>query len=84
MSYSARVAAEGRLELAGGQQFPSPNRAAAAAVGEGTIDGWHAWALEDGTTLDQLRHQFLDTPAMGIPNPDGAGLAKCGGEQWRG
>ncbi|MEU6557805.1 N-6 DNA methylase [Streptomyces sp. NPDC046915] len=75
VSYSARVTAEGLLELAGGQQFPSPNRAAAAAVGEGTIDGWHAWALEDDTTLDQLRQQFLDTPAMGIPSPNGAGWA---------
>lgn len=74
-SYSARVTAEGRLELAGGQQFPSPNRAAAAAAGEGTIDGWQAWALEDGTTLDRLRQQFLDTPAVGIPSPGAAELA---------
>ncbi|WP_107474288.1 N-6 DNA methylase [Streptomyces sp. NRRL S-340] len=74
-NYSARVTAEGWLELAGGQQFPSPNRAAAAAVGEGTIDGWQAWALEDGTTLDQLRQQFLNTPAVGIPSPDVAELA---------
>ncbi|MGA5843356.1 N-6 DNA methylase [Streptomyces pseudogriseolus] len=74
-SYSARVTAEGWLELAGGQQFPSPNRAAAAAVGEGTIDGWQAWALEDGITLDQLRQKFLDTPAVDLPSPDGDALA---------
>ncbi|WP_280892731.1 N-6 DNA methylase [Streptomyces sp. LBL] len=68
-SYSARLTAEGRLELAGGQQFPSPNRAAAAAAGDRAIDGWQAWALQDGTTLDRLRQQFLNTPAMGVPSP---------------
>ncbi|MEU0107596.1 N-6 DNA methylase [Streptomyces sp. NPDC006251] len=78
VSYSARVKAGGRLELAGGQKFPSPNRAAAAAVGEAAIDGWRAWALEDGTTLDQLRQQFLDTPAVGIPSPDATDLANHG------
>lgn len=74
-SYSARVTAAGRLELVGGQQFPSPNRAAAAAVGEGAVDGWQTWALEDGTTLDQLRHRFLGTPVVGTPNPGVAELA---------
>ncbi|MFD4171472.1 N-6 DNA methylase [Streptomyces albidoflavus] len=73
--YSARVTAAGRLELVGGQEFPSPNRAAAAAVGEGAIDGWQTWALEDGTTLDRLRQQFLDTPAVSTPSPGSAELA---------
>lgn len=69
VTYVARVTAAGQLELAGGQKFPSPNRAAAVALGEGPVDGWQAWALQDGTTLDRVRRQFLDTPAVGIPGP---------------
>ncbi|MFF4305513.1 N-6 DNA methylase [Streptomyces sp. NPDC001601] len=74
-SYSARVTAAGHLELDGGQQFPSPNRAAAAAVGEGSVDGWQTWALEDGTTLDRLRQRFLGTSAVGASRPGAAELA---------
>ncbi|MER7455065.1 N-6 DNA methylase [Nocardia beijingensis] len=73
--YSASVTSEGRIELAGGQQFPSPNRAAAAAVGEGELDGWQLWALADGTTLNQLRQQFLKMPVAGSPDPTDAKFA---------
>ncbi|WUD72201.1 N-6 DNA methylase [Streptomyces sp. NBC_00510] len=65
LSHTARVTAVGWLELADGQQFRSPSEAAAAAAGEGFFDGWQAWTLKDGTTLDRLRQRFLDTPAAG-------------------
>lgn len=62
-THSARVTRGGWLELLDGRQFRSPSRAASAAVGEGSFDGWHAWALPDGPLLDQLRQQLLDSVA---------------------
>ncbi|MFD8251430.1 restriction system modified-DNA reader domain-containing protein [Streptomyces werraensis] len=61
--HHAEVAVNGKVQLADGQLFRSPSRAAIAAVGEGSFDGWHAWTLDDGRTLDQLRQQLLDEAA---------------------
>ncbi|MFF6637713.1 CBS domain-containing protein [Streptomyces althioticus] len=73
-TYSALVTDRGWIQLMDGREFRSPSRAAAAAVGTGTFDGWHAWALSDGQTLDQLRQRFLDAAAEGSaqePQDDG-------------
>ena len=64
-TYSAVVTERGWIQLVDGREFRSPSRAAAAAVSTGSFDGWHAWALSDGQTLDQLRQRFLDAAAEG-------------------
>ncbi|MFC9856775.1 MULTISPECIES: restriction system modified-DNA reader domain-containing protein [unclassified Streptomyces] len=61
--HQAEVAAGGKLRLPDGQLFRSPSRAAIAAVGGGSFDGWHAWVLGDGKTLDELRQRLLDEAA---------------------
>ncbi|WP_245225014.1 CBS domain-containing protein [Streptomyces smyrnaeus] len=61
--HHAEVATNGKVRLSDGQLFRSPSRAAIAAVGGGSFDGWHAWTLDDGRTLDQLRQQLLDEAA---------------------
>ncbi len=61
--HHAEVAANGRVRLSDGQLFRSPSSAAIAAVGGGSFDGWHAWTLDGGKTLDQLRQQLLDEAA---------------------
>jgi FOG: CBS domain len=66
--HAARVADNSLIELIDGQQFKSPSSAAIAAVGSGSFDGWHAWALNDGTTLDALRQQLLDSVAAQASN----------------
>ncbi|MFH8348214.1 CBS domain-containing protein [Streptomyces sp. NPDC018045] len=62
-THAARVSKDHLIELVDGQQFKSPSSAAIAAVGSGSFDGWHAWALDDGTTLDALRQRLLDSVA---------------------
>lgn len=64
-TYSALVTDRGWIKLLDGREFRSPSRAASAAVSTGSFDGWHAWALSDGQTLDQLRQRFLDAAAEG-------------------
>ncbi|MCX5328133.1 CBS domain-containing protein [Streptomyces sp. NBC_00140] len=66
-THAARVTENHLIELIDGQQFKSPSSAAIAAVGGGSFDGWHAWALDDGTTLDALRQQLLDSAAAQAP-----------------
>src|SRR4051812_42367630 len=59
-SYTATVRENGRLELDDGRSFKSPSRAAGVAAG-GSIDGWHAWKLQEtGEFLDTLRQRLLD------------------------
>ncbi|MGW9030262.1 restriction system modified-DNA reader domain-containing protein [Streptomyces sp. NPDC055722] len=69
-THHADVTAEGgggiRL-AASGKVFRSPSRAAGAAVGSGTFDGWSAWQVEDGQYLDGLRQQLLDRAAAQQP-----------------
>jgi predicted transcriptional regulator len=67
-THAARVTDDSTIELVDGQQFKSPSSAAIAAVGSGSFDGWHAWALDDGTTLDALRQQLLDSVAAQASN----------------
>lgn len=76
-THESFVTSSGWLELADGQQFRSPSRAATAAVGEGSFDGWQCWTLPGGETLDQLRQKFLTEPAAGTLETadDDAGLA---------
>ncbi|MFJ7305293.1 hypothetical protein [Streptomyces sp. NPDC099088] len=65
-AYQAEVIAEGDggIRLANsGRVFRSPSRAAAAAVGSGSFDGWSAWQTDKGAFLDALRQQLLDQAA---------------------
>ncbi|MFH9298227.1 CBS domain-containing protein [Streptomyces sp. NPDC017520] len=75
-THLARVTADGRIELGDGRRFKSPSTAAAAATGRGPYDGWTAWELEDGTLLDVLRQNLLDSvaepPLPGGPAVDGS------------
>jgi CBS domain-containing protein len=65
-THHAEVTTEGgggiRL-AASGKVFRSPSRAAGAAVGSGSFDGWSAWQTDSGAFLDALRQQLLDQAA---------------------
>ncbi|MFL1430349.1 MULTISPECIES: CBS domain-containing protein [unclassified Nocardiopsis] len=65
-THSARVTEGSMIELVDGQQFKSPSSAAVAAVGSGSFDGWRAWVLDDGATLDTLRQRLLDSVAAQV------------------
>jgi hypothetical protein len=65
--YHACVTKSGALALEGDQEFRSPSRAAMVAADVTAIDGWHAWALPDGRSLDSLRQQLLDQAATEAP-----------------
>jgi CBS domain-containing protein len=65
-THRAEVRGDGTIQLPNGRIYPSPSRAAAAAVGRGSFDGWHAWSLDDGRTLDQIRQKFLDDVATDV------------------
>lgn len=71
-THIARITNDQLIELSDGQQFKSPSRAAAAAVGRGSFDGWHVWALDDGTTLDALRQGLLDSAAAQASDVEGS------------
>jgi CBS domain-containing protein len=58
-THYATVTESGGLALDGGQEFRTPSRAAITATGGGSLDGWYAWALPDGRSLDTLRQQLL-------------------------
>ncbi|NJQ15670.1 restriction system modified-DNA reader domain-containing protein [Streptomyces bohaiensis] len=66
-THFAEVSKDHAIRLTDGRQFASPSRAAKAAVGHGSFDGWNAWALRDGTTLDALRQRLLDSLAKQAP-----------------
>ncbi|MEE1828150.1 CBS domain-containing protein [Streptomyces sp. BE20] len=63
-THSAQITDDAQLKLIDGQLFKSPSTAAIAAVGGGSFDGWHAWALPDGRLLDALRQELLDNVAQ--------------------
>jgi CBS domain-containing protein len=66
-THKATVTDRGWLRLENGEEVRSPSRAAMIAVGSGgAFDGWHAWALPDGRTLNQLRQELLDSSATQI------------------
>ncbi|MDH6227833.1 CBS domain-containing protein [Streptomyces sp. MJP52] len=69
-TYKATVTGKGWLRLENGEEVRSPSRAAAIAVGGGSFDGWHAWTLDDGRTLDQLRQELLDSSVSQITDRD--------------
>ncbi|MFE7561979.1 CBS domain-containing protein [Kitasatospora sp. NPDC057500] len=72
-THHAVVEEGGKLRLTDGQLFRSPSTAAIAAVGRGSFDGWTAWTLDDGRTLDTVRQEFLDEIAKETAEPlDGA------------
>ncbi|MFE3827147.1 CBS domain-containing protein [Streptomyces sp. NPDC059092] len=66
-THIAWVSRDHAIKLKNGRQFASPSRAAKAAVGSGSFDGWNAWALRDGTMLDTLRQRLLDSLAEQAP-----------------
>lgn len=67
ITYLAEVSKDHAIRLTDGRQFASPSRAAMAAVGRGSFDGWNAWTLRDGTSLDTLRQRLLDSLAQQVP-----------------
>ncbi|MFE1320874.1 CBS domain-containing protein [Kitasatospora phosalacinea] len=77
-THRATVAADGKVKLADGQLFGSPSRAAIAAVGSGSFDGWRAWTLGDGRTLDQIRQVFLNEAALAASAALGTSAAPAG------
>ncbi|MFE7193758.1 CBS domain-containing protein [Kitasatospora sp. NPDC057541] len=70
-THHATVVEEGKVRLSDGQLFRSPSTAAIAAVGRGSFDGWTAWVLDDGRTLDAVRQDFLDEMAKQAAGPLG-------------
>ncbi|QDY78727.1 CBS domain-containing protein [Streptomyces qinzhouensis] len=76
--HHARVTADGRIALSNGRQFRTPSQAAAAATGRGPFDGWTAWELADGTPLDELRQNLLDTVAEQPSSGDSTADAPAG------
>ncbi|WP_456823771.1 restriction system modified-DNA reader domain-containing protein [Cellulomonas sp. P5_E12] len=63
-SYYAILRADGRIELENGRAYNAPSRAAVAAVGSGSFDGWFAWRVkETGEFLADAREQLLDRAA---------------------
>ncbi|MCQ4083987.1 CBS domain-containing protein [Streptomyces sp. RB6PN25] len=62
-THHATVTAKGWIRLDDGEEFRSPSKAAAVAVGRGSFDGWTAWAVTDGRPLATLRQQLLDQAA---------------------
>lgn len=62
-SYEATITDNGAIQLANGQTFASPSRAAMEAAGVGSYDGWWAWRVErlDGEILKDVRQRFIDS-----------------------
>lgn len=59
--HQATVTDVGRIQLADGQEFRSPSRAAMVAAGMRAVDGWHAWTIASNRRpLDLLRQELLD------------------------
>ena len=56
---SAKINADGTLTTDDGKVHRSPSGAAKHLVGR-SIDGWTAWRLPDGRTLDELREKRTD------------------------
>jgi CBS domain-containing protein len=70
-THHATVIASGKLRLDDGQEFPTPSRAAMAAVGSIAEDGWHAWMVSPGRSLDSMRQRLLEQAAKGVSDARG-------------
>jgi len=59
VTYAATLLPDGRIKLDdSGKEFSSPSGAAMAAAQVVSYDGWYAWKLDDGRTLNDLRHEL--------------------------
>ena len=65
VTYRARVAASGAIDLTDGRQFASPSRAAKEAAEIPACDGWYVWRLPrlGGALLNDLRGQLVEQQA---------------------
>ena len=80
VTYFAVVVEGGRIALDDGSVFDTPSKAAAAAAGMQSVDGWRAWMVESTmTTLDALRSRLLDDVAADAVAADSG--TPVGGEQ---
>lgn len=71
--HRATVRADGKLYLQDGRSFSAPSRAASAAVGRGSFDGWLAWRhVRAGVLLDSLRQELLDSVAEAVDRGEAA------------
>ncbi len=60
--HRTRVLTTGKILLddGSGQVFDAPSKAATAASGLGSYDGWLAWRTADGRLLSELRDELLE------------------------
>lgn len=56
-SHTATLLEPGRILLPDGSEHRSPSGAAMAAADVASYDGWYAWRLPDGRTLNDARHE---------------------------
>lgn len=56
-SHTATLVEPGRILLPDGSEHRSPSGAAMAAADVASYDGWYAWRLPDGRTLNDVRHE---------------------------
>jgi hypothetical protein len=59
VTYRATVLETGQIQLEGGRLYASPSKAAMVAADVPAYDGWHAWGLDDGRKLSDLRTELL-------------------------
>jgi len=73
--HTAVVIDGGRIAIdPDGDVFGTPSKAAAAAAGMRSVDGWRAWMVESTeTTLDELRGRLLDAVAAADSGPPPGG-----------
>lgn len=62
--FAAVLGADGRITLSDGRVFVSPSGAAMAAAEVVSYDGWYAWRLPDGRSLNDLRHSIADASTL--------------------
>lgn len=70
-TYQATVLETGQVQLADGRTFASPSRAAMEAADVPAYDGWHAWTLQSGKSLSDLRAELLESIEHPPSSPEG-------------